>query len=107
MMFIDFHEFIKNTEEVVKEVCSFVGAEPDLYSHRPQPPGMKVVLTLPSPPLPALQMALQQVLLVPSSSCEACSLSICNALTPCMPHNKQIVSCRFPAYMNLSSLKDA
>ena len=55
MMFIDFHEFIKNTEEVVKEVCSFVGAEPDLYSHRPQPPGMKVVLTPPSPPLPTWQ----------------------------------------------------
>lgn len=44
MMFIDFNEFIKNTEEVVKEVCSFVGAEPGLYNHKPQPPGMKVAL---------------------------------------------------------------
>ena len=79
MMFIDFNEFIENTEEVVKEVCSFVGAEPDLYNHRPQPPGMKVVLTLPSPPLSTLQQVLQQVLLVPSPSHESCCLPTVHA----------------------------
>lgn len=42
MMFIDFGEFIKNTEGVVREVCNFVGADPALYKHTPQPPGMKV-----------------------------------------------------------------
>ena len=45
-MFIDFHEFTKNTEQVVREVCSFVGADPVLYNHAPQPPGMKVSLAL-------------------------------------------------------------
>ena len=44
-MFIDFNEFTKNTESVMKEVCSFVGADPSLYKHRPLPPGMKVPLT--------------------------------------------------------------
>lgn len=42
MMFIDFNEFTKNTEGVVKEVCSFVGADPALYKHKELPPGMKV-----------------------------------------------------------------
>ena len=41
-MFIDFNEFTKNTEGVVKEVCSFVGADPALYKHKELPPGMKV-----------------------------------------------------------------
>ncbi|KAL0031835.1 hypothetical protein WJX79_010384 [Trebouxia sp. C0005] len=41
MMFIDFNEFTKNTEGVVKEVCSFVGADPALYKHKELPPGMK------------------------------------------------------------------
>ena len=41
-MFIDFNEFIKNTEGVIREVCSFVGVDPELYKHTPQPPGMKV-----------------------------------------------------------------
>ena len=42
MMFIDFTEFTKNTEGVVREVCRFVGADPSLYKHSPLPPGMKV-----------------------------------------------------------------
>jgi len=42
MMFIDFNEFTKNTQGVVKEVCSFVGADPALYKHKELPPGMKV-----------------------------------------------------------------
>ncbi len=46
MMFIDFNEFTKNTEGVVKEVCSFVGADPALYKHKELPPGMKVSATL-------------------------------------------------------------
>lgn len=70
MMFIDFKDLIKNTEEVVKEVCSFVGADPDLYNHKPQPPGMKVASALPSVPLPTLQQPLLQLLLRP---CQAMS----------------------------------
>ena len=46
MMFIDFDEFTKNTESVMREVCSFVGAEPDVYKHIALPPGMKVCLFL-------------------------------------------------------------
>jgi len=42
MMFIDFNEFTKNTQGVVKEVCSFVGADPALYKHKELPPGMSV-----------------------------------------------------------------
>ncbi len=42
MMFIDFNEFTKNTQGVVKAVCSFVGADPALYKHKELPPGMKV-----------------------------------------------------------------
>ena len=45
-MFIDFNEFTKNTQGVVKEVCSFVGADPALYKHKELPPGMKVSATL-------------------------------------------------------------
>lgn len=41
MMFIDFNEFTKNTESVMREVCSFIGADPDLYKHIALPPGMK------------------------------------------------------------------
>ncbi|KAL0055855.1 hypothetical protein WJX82_005104 [Trebouxia sp. C0006] len=41
MMFIDFNEFTKNTEGVVKEVCSFVGADPALYKHKEFSPGMQ------------------------------------------------------------------
>ena len=43
MMFIDFSEFTNNTETVIREVCSFVGADPSLYKHTPLPPGMKVL----------------------------------------------------------------
>ncbi len=46
MMFIDFNEFTKNTHGVVKEVCSFVGADPALYKHKELPPGMKVSASL-------------------------------------------------------------
>ncbi len=46
MMFIDFNEFTKNTQSVVKEVCSFVGADPALYKHKELPPGMKVSVNL-------------------------------------------------------------
>lgn len=42
MMFIDFNEFTKNTEDVVREVCRFVGVDPSLYKHSALPPGMKV-----------------------------------------------------------------
>ena len=42
MMFIDFNEFTENTEDVVKEVVRFVGADPSLYKHSALPPGMKV-----------------------------------------------------------------
>ena len=45
MMFIDFNEFIKNTDGVVREVCSFVGADPALYNHKVQPAGMQVMHT--------------------------------------------------------------
>ena len=45
-MFIDFNEFTKNTQGVVTEVCSFVGADPALYKHKELPPGMKVSATL-------------------------------------------------------------
>lgn len=46
MMFIDFNEFINNTDGVVREVCSFVGADPALYNHKVQPPGMQVLLAV-------------------------------------------------------------
>lgn len=42
MMFIDFKDFTQDTEKVVREVCTFVGAEPTMYSHKPLPAGMKV-----------------------------------------------------------------
>ena len=75
-MFIDFTEFIKNTEGVVREVCSFVGADPDLYNHKPQPPGMQVVLALNSLAHPCPVCALQQALSVLFlSSMESCPLS--------------------------------
>ena len=83
-MFIDFNEFIKNTEEVVKEVCSFVGAEPDLYNHRPQPPGMKVVLTLPSPPLSTLQQVMSHAV----RKSQAMSHAVC---PQCMPQYEQAI----------------
>ena len=41
-MFIDFKEFVGNTEEVVKEVLQFVGAETSRYRYKELPPGMKV-----------------------------------------------------------------
>ena len=43
-MFIDFGEFVKNTEEVVEEVFRFVGVRPELAPFRPLPPGMKVLV---------------------------------------------------------------
>ena len=42
MLFIDFQEFVENTEEVVKEVFRFVGVDPTLTTFKPLPPGMKV-----------------------------------------------------------------
>lgn len=42
MMFIDFQDFTQNTESVVRQVCSFVGADPVLYHFKPPPAGMKV-----------------------------------------------------------------
>lgn len=42
IMFIDFSEFVKNTEAVVEEVFRFVGVRPELCNFRPLPPGMKV-----------------------------------------------------------------
>lgn len=41
-MFIDFSEFVKNTESVVEEVFRFVGVQPEMAKFRPLPPGMKV-----------------------------------------------------------------
>ena len=47
MMFIDFQEFVNNTEAVVKEVLRFVGVDHTSNQFCPLPPGMKVQ-TLPS-----------------------------------------------------------
>lgn len=45
-MFIDFDDLTNNTERVVREVCSFIGAAPELYKHMALAPGMKVLLRL-------------------------------------------------------------
>lgn len=42
MLFIDFQEFVENTEEVVEEVFRFVGVDPILAEFHSLPPGMKV-----------------------------------------------------------------
>ncbi|GMH40491.1 hypothetical protein BSKO_08395 [Bryopsis sp. KO-2023] len=43
LMFIDFKEFVENTEEVVKEVLDFVGADAGRYKYKKLPAGMKTL----------------------------------------------------------------
>lgn len=40
IMFVDFKEFITNTESVVKQVVEFVGADAGLYTYKELPAGM-------------------------------------------------------------------
>jgi len=40
IMFVDFKEFITNTESVVKQVVEFIGADPGMYKYKELPAGM-------------------------------------------------------------------
>lgn len=40
IMFVDFKEFVNNTESVVKQVVEFIGADPGLYKYKELPAGM-------------------------------------------------------------------
>ncbi|PNH04422.1 Heparan sulfate glucosamine 3-O-sulfotransferase 3A1 [Tetrabaena socialis] len=40
-MFVNFDEFVADTEGVVRQVLDFVGADPQRYRHKPMPPAMK------------------------------------------------------------------
>jgi hypothetical protein len=42
VLFVNFPDFVANTEAVVREVLQFVGADTSRYSFKPLPPGMKV-----------------------------------------------------------------
>jgi len=39
---INFDDFVKDTEGVMRDLLGFVGVDPDLFDYKPLPPGMKV-----------------------------------------------------------------
>lgn len=42
LMFIDFTDFVKNPEIVIRSVLDFLGLEQQLFRYEQLPPGMKV-----------------------------------------------------------------